>query len=332
MLYHYGAAFTQRAHFPRFVTHFLNHGNFGVSLFFILSGFILFYTYAGNLNTSREVYKFFVARFCRIYPVAILAAALMAIALNKLPHGRDLLYFTMLQSWTPAISSGGYAWIMQGWTLSVELFFYASFPLLLPLVMRLSPSTLRWGLITILALTIGMLRLSIQHAGMDPGFLGSIFLPFLRTPEFVLGMLLGAVCLQRSDQKTPPHNDWMTFAGILPPIAIVSSTSNDIVLCCACVFWFSWMIYRLANGRGWLTAFLSSPLILLLGGASYCIYLMQSPIREGLRRVLAHHGGLDGALSPFVLITFSCLVFLFYEEPLRNRLRKLLTLPPRESD
>ena len=90
-------------------------------------------------------------------------------------------------------------------------------------------------------------------------------------------------------------------------------------------FCFAWSIYRLADGRGWLTATLSGKLLLLLGGASYSIYILQGLIREAAHRLLANiHPGLDSVVAPIILIILSCLIFLFYEEPMREILRKLL--------
>ncbi|QNI35934.1 acyltransferase family protein [Edaphobacter albus] len=325
MSFHYGAAFTHRAHMPRAVTNFLEHGSLGVCLFFLLSGFILFYTYAGNLKTGRDRYRFFVARFCRIYPVYLLAAAVTCFAVRGLPTGHNLMYFTLLQSWTPAASPSGYAWIMQAWTLSVETFFYCSFPLLLPLVERLRSRHLTWMLLFIVGITAGLLELPFQHAGMTSPVQG-IFLPLLRLPEFILGMLLGSLFLHRTTGSTPWwQNDWITLIVMFPPIALIASGKFSKAVALACLFWFIWAIYRLASGKGWLTKLLSSRIFILLGGASYSIYLLQWPIRDLMRQYVAPlHPGLDAILSPVILITLSILIFLYYEEPLRERLRTIL--------
>ena len=108
MAFHFGAAFTARAHMPHLVTVFLEHGELGVALFFMLSGFILFYTYQDNLQTPRDIYKFFVARFARLYPVYFLAI-LIGIPLHaRLPADRELLIFPMLQSW---LGAAGTFWL-----------------------------------------------------------------------------------------------------------------------------------------------------------------------------------------------------------------------------
>jgi peptidoglycan/LPS O-acetylase OafA/YrhL len=332
MAFHFGAAFTARAHMPHLVTVFLEHGELGVALFFMLSGFILFYTYQDNLQTPRDIYKFFVARFARLYPVYFLAI-LIGIPLHaRLPADRELLIFPMLQSWAPPVSDIGYSWIIQAWTLSVEAFFYLCFPILLVAFRRaISPTgrsqTSLWIIAAVFFALNVALRTPSYHPLVPAGWLTTyIILPILCLPEFVLGMALGALFMhKRHLNPDAPTNDWITFAGILPCLFLIAKGVGPYLLTFAAVFCFGWSIYRLADGRGWLTATLSSKLMLLLGGASYSIYLLQGLIRESAHRILAkYHPGLDAAVAPIILIVLSCLIFLFYEEPMRDIIRKLL--------
>jgi peptidoglycan/LPS O-acetylase OafA/YrhL len=139
-------------------------------------------------------------------------------------------------------------------------------------------------------------------------------------------MVLGALFLRKQSlQPASTTNDWITAAGILACCALIGAGVGDTLISLAAVGCFSWAIYRLADGRGWLTDLLSSRAMLLLGGASYTVYLLQSLVREITRRALVRfHPGLDAALSPIILVFLSCLIFLFYEEPLRDVVRKLL--------
>ena len=327
MAFHFGAAFTARAQMPHPITQFLEHGNLGVALFFMLSGFILYYTYQGNLQTAGDLYKFFVARIARLYPVYLLAVAIAIPLHGRLPGGRELFLFPLVQSWVPPVNDLGYTWIMQAWTLSVEAFFYCCFPIfLLPLRRHLSPRLL-WAL----AAALFALTVFLQTPNLHPGLASTwltrhIILPVLCLPEFLLGITLGALFLhKRASHHNTPANDWLTFAGTVSCCLVLGSRAGDSLIAFTATLCFCWSIYRLANGRGWLTNLLSSRIMLLLGGASFSIYLLQSLIRETTRRLVAHlHPGLDAALSPFLLISLSCLLFLFYEEPMRNVVRNLL--------
>ena len=328
MAFHYGAAFTARARMPHPVTVFLEHGELGVALFFVLSGFILIYTYQGNLQTSRDLYKFFVARFARLYPVYLLAI-LIAIPLHRrLPTHFEFLIFPMLQAWAPPASDVGYSWIIQAWTLSVEAFFYCCFPLLLLVFRRRSWSVSGLWLLAALLFAVNVgLRTPVFHPAVPASWLTRhMILPVLCLPEFAFGMSLGALFLRkRALRPDSVTNDWITFAGMVPCFALISAGFGTWLSSLAAIFGFGWAIYRLADGRGWLTSFLSSRVMLLLGGASYSIYLLQSLVRSSTYLLLAgFHPGLDAVLSPLILIGLSCLIFLFYEEPMRDLVRKLL--------
>lgn len=330
MSFHFGAAFTARAHMPHPVTVFLEHGNLGVALFFMLSGFILYYSYHDNLQSLRDLYKFFVARFARLYPVYLLAIVISALIIMRLPHGKELLIFPMLQSWGFPVSNNGYFWVMQAWTLSVEAFFYCCFPLLLLPFRRTRSAFTLWLLAALSFVLIVALRVPLLHPGIPPGWLSThIILPVLCLPEFVFGLALGAIFLRK--QALEPHapsNDWITAAGILPCLLIFAAGPGGYLVSFTTAICFGWAIYRLADGHGWLTDLLSSEVFLLLGGASFSLYILQGLVRVIVRRLFAHlHPGLDAALSPFILISLSCIIFLFYEEPLRNVIRKLLTRP-----
>src|SRR6187431_2133619 len=128
---------------PATIAQLLTRGDFAVSFFFVLSGFILAYTYCDDKNELKTTpWTFWRARFARIYPLYFLgflmdgprviplfvgSAASLAGAVAKIGVA-GLAYLTLLQAWHPRVT---YTWNTPGWTLSVEAFFYAVFPLLL---------------------------------------------------------------------------------------------------------------------------------------------------------------------------------------------------------
>ena len=98
-------------------------GNYGVHLFFLISGFVIFMT----LERTRTAMDFVVSRFSRLFP-AYWVAILMSVAVvytigmpsQRLPLEDVLLDFTMIQQLLGAEHIDG-----SYWTLQVELFFYA---------------------------------------------------------------------------------------------------------------------------------------------------------------------------------------------------------------
>lgn len=137
------------------VRQFAAIGYSGVSFFFVLSGFILVYTYAGRATSLRAFWR---ARFARIYPALALCLLLTGpgfffccvmmrahdprVIVSEwapwiAPHMwlSAILCVTLTEAWLPQTAL---AWNMPNWSLSVEAFFYLLFPFMLPRMMRLS--------------------------------------------------------------------------------------------------------------------------------------------------------------------------------------------------
>jgi peptidoglycan/LPS O-acetylase OafA/YrhL len=120
-------------------------GYVGVSFFFVLSGFILVYTYAGR---PLKLGQFWRARFARIYPAyafsLLLTGPFFFYAMLKFDipffvwpkaHAKLVvaLVLGLLQAWVP---QAALAWNSVAWSLSVEAFFYLLFPFLLLILIR----------------------------------------------------------------------------------------------------------------------------------------------------------------------------------------------------
>jgi hypothetical protein len=107
---------------------FLGNGYLAVALFFLLSGFILSYTYAGNVENGRQHAKFWEPRFARIYPVYFLSLMLALPFQRALPLTTKIAVLAMVQAWNPFRRGWTGAWNYPAWSLSVEAFFYLCFP------------------------------------------------------------------------------------------------------------------------------------------------------------------------------------------------------------
>jgi peptidoglycan/LPS O-acetylase OafA/YrhL len=160
--------------------------NAGVSFFYVLSGFILYYNYVDL--TDRGF--FWIARFARIWPVHLFS---LALAFGLLPFvaldGHASWEITLpaniflLHAWIPFQGSAlGYNGV--SWSLSVEAFFYACFPWLL----RLMKSRGAAPLLTVsLVVAFAIVCLSTILVPRYALFVWP-FNPLTRLFEFVLGM------------------------------------------------------------------------------------------------------------------------------------------------
>jgi peptidoglycan/LPS O-acetylase OafA/YrhL len=114
---------------PTLLAPILLQGHLGVDFFFLLSGFILAYTYLGADGEPRGGKRaFWVARIARIYPVYLLGLILaIPDLLASIPNilgwqfltAATAIHLLLLHAWIPV----GTAWNQPSWSLSVEACF-----------------------------------------------------------------------------------------------------------------------------------------------------------------------------------------------------------------
>jgi len=328
-------------------------GYCGVSFFFVLSGFILVYTYSGRATTLRAFWQ---ARFARIYPALAFCLLITApwffigcILIRAhdprvvvpewswiAPHMwlSAALSVTLLQSWLPQTAL---AWNMPNWSLSVEAFFYFMFPFLLPRMTRLTRSQLvaiiPAGWLLALACTLAYTHFHPDGPGaVDPTTLGPWintlkFHPLMRLPEFLMGMASGLLFLRSErNQKLA----WPLVLIGLAAIALVAALSpwipymviHTALLAPA----FTVLIYGVAlrpAGLGVLEGRVGEA----LGEASYPFYLLHSMVistffvADWSTHTNRHQTLLGFATWLLLAVAIAMLVDRFIERPLRRLLR-----------
>jgi len=157
----------------------------GVSLFFAISGFIMVVTTADQFGSWSAAVDFLRRRIYRIVPlywlVTTCALAILVAAPGLMPKAGDHFYIAASYLFVPQLNLAGDVRPLatQGWTLNLEMLFYAvfAFALLLP---RRAGLWLLFG-------TLGLLVVA-RCIGILPG----VVLNFWGDP-IVLGFLFGAV-------------------------------------------------------------------------------------------------------------------------------------------
>jgi peptidoglycan/LPS O-acetylase OafA/YrhL len=320
-------------------------GYVGVNFFFVLSGFILVYTYAGRDTPAR---KFWWARFARIYPAYLFSLLFTApfffyvclkmhpapIAFLIWPQNHlvtsSLLVPVLLQSWVPGAAL---AWNAPAWSLSDEAFFYLLFPALLVWLAKKS----KWTWLGIaLACGVASLTCTGAYAIFRPDGVGFVnddsyftwlnvikFFPLVRLPEFVLGACCGFIFLRNSiDRKwaTPLALTGLAYFAVV--VAAAPYIPYPILHDSALTPGFALIIFGLALRPAWSRVLEFWPLV-LLGDASYSFYLLHSnliamvfqptgePLHLPLWKLLA------GLMVP---IAVSIGVYKWIESPARRKL------------
>ncbi len=311
----------------------LGNGGMAVSLFFLLSGFILAYTYAGQINKSGASRKFWEARFARLWPVYIISLVLISISEHYLPKLlQSIAVILMVQAWNPFDVGMAGVWNTVCWTLSTEAFFYLCFPLLQPRLEKLSSSSLLWTLAGVLILIISF-NLEADGFGYVDNTLLSfshIPIPILRLPEFIAGAVMGNLYLMKYKRDSGVRRG-IVGAFSWTSIAMVATIG---LLCRSNGRWdslnslgFCALIYSLAVEDTLISRLLSTRLAILGGGISYSVYLIQTSIRDFTKQIAALVGlrsevGLILLMSG-LLILVSYLLFRFVENPARIFLRSI---------
>jgi peptidoglycan/LPS O-acetylase OafA/YrhL len=319
LLYHYGAGFMERSGVPFPIAHLLHNGYLGVSLFFVLSGFILTYTHKNDIINRRFISKFYMARFARIYPVYFLVLLIaLPILTAPLSLATMIAVITMVQSWTTP-PNAGYPWVGQAWTLSVEFFFYLCFPAILLCARRLNGSgtILVAAAAAILIVTFGLS--SIEPGTTEIPYMSSTALPIpvLRIAEFIYGvMLCYLMTFYPWLSKVIGGNIYELVLTAL--ILIIMSFATDVHVKALFTILIGVLIIQLSGGYGAISAALSSKPLILLGSASYALYLLQGSIRAICDHFLPHP--LDQVLSPGITVAGAIVIYLFWEQPCRNAL------------
>ena len=319
-------------------------GYVGVSFFFVLSGFILVYTYAGRPMIPKEFWR---ARFARVYPAYVFSLLFtapwffFAVLTMNIPffawakaHLKLILVMvpSLLQAWVP---QAALSWNPVAWSLSVEAFFYLLFPFLLVFLVRRSQPQLfliaagSW--LATLALSGSYVLLNPDHlAVVNADVLGAFWLnalkfnPLARLPEFLLGMACGFLFLRsRRDSKFATRVVFSGIAVFAVVVAFSTAIPYPILHTALLSPAFAAIIYGLALRPSW-GAFLENRLLVLCGDASYSLYLLHSMIMGmyfySQTGQVVHKTFLGVLVFVLLMLAISMLVYRFIEEPARRKL------------
>lgn len=324
---------------PARAVEFLDGGRTAVSLFFVLSGFVLAYNYAGLTGRTAR-WNYYVARIARICPVVVLALGVATVGMIYAqlhpelltswyglkapgiegPAASLLAQLTMTTGWFP-IAAINQPWNAPAWSISCEVFFYTLFPVLVVAAGRWTRRGV--ALVAVATWLVQGLWIAVVQALLPEnrvGFVVSQF-PLTHLAEFVLGI---AACrlvidptIRRSIGRGPRAAALVTTLALLAALAWFVPFGP--------AFWlmtplFAGLVAVLAmptRARSWLAL----PVVVLLGEASYSLYLLHFPVIRAAQ-VAGVTPGIGGWVMLVVVVALSVLVFRTYETPLRRAIRR----------
>lgn len=302
-------------------------GYAGVSFFFVLSGFILAFNYAPRVAVPRT---FWFRRFARIWPTHALTFVV------ALPIGLDaghlvesaasaVLNLALLQSWIPS-SAVYFGFNALSWSISNEAFYYALFPLLLAWLSGVGAGA-RWSIVALWAvlLAAGAAAWFAAFGHVDPLTGPTHYVwyinPAVRLFEFVLGM---AVALHFLSVATPAMGLARECGALLlgaGSLSLLPWIPPPFSLSLALVPGWAVVVYVFACGGGPLARALSHPLLVLLGEASFMLYMIHQLAQMYLLPGGSGTFGQRAALAVAV-VAASVALHLGFEKPVQRALLK----------
>jgi exopolysaccharide production protein ExoZ len=262
----------------------LAFGQLGVCTFFVISGFVMVVSHAGDFGQGRST-RFALRRLGRVLPLYYLATALVALALaarGEAPSAASLLQSALFVPHDAGREEFGHPVYGLGWTLQYEMLFYAVFAaaMLLPL---------RAGMAAIAAVFGGWVALASTGA-LD----GSPALAYFGRPivlYFLLGIALG-LARPHVARLLPARPGFglalgvslVALAAALPSAASGNPAAWAVPLACALACAACMWADESAPARG-VAARAWRRVASELGDATYAIYLSHSFLLGPLGRV-----------------------------------------------
>lgn len=180
-------------------------GATGVDLFFMISGFIMFYSTVNSDGSLAYAAGFAIKRFARVWPVyavaSVASAYLLGGGINYFlsPNGQFILSRSLLMVPVDPHHAPYFGLTLPvGWTLEFEMYFYLIFAVSL-LFRRLRWVALAsWALLSVIVLPYAQRGLDMsvtQDLGYPVDYMNIVTSPFVL--EFLVGALIGWLYLQK---------------------------------------------------------------------------------------------------------------------------------------
>jgi exopolysaccharide production protein ExoZ len=302
----------------------LSFAALGVDLFFVVSGFIMVFTTQRRPTTGLDFLRNRIARVVPLYWMITLMVFTIAVFSPKLLQNTDAELLDLIRSllFIPYGRADGTMrpMLFLGWSLNYEMFFYLLFAA--ALAIGGSRHHVRIAVMAIVALVAwGVLRHVDQTTVL--GFYCNI-----RMLEFVAGMLIAGLW------PYLPARTGLASVGLLigsawliasPTLFVDEVATLHATAACSLI-----LISALSAERAGFVV--RTPLLVLLGNASYSLYLIHPMITQPIIK-LWHMAGSDPMLAmialPLAIIAASAAAIMLYrwvEMPLSRVARRLLSV------
>ncbi len=326
----------------------LGETHVGVTVFFVLSGFLIAHRYLDKVERSAKwLWQYMVNRVARIYPMYFLVTTFTFICFYFAPSLMEegqvkevspfsvyLLNITFLRGFFNDFRFTG---VGQGWSLTVEECFYV----LAPAIFLLRKKIKLW-LMPVLFVSIATILLLIFKNVNFYGFFHTAFFVYYytffgRCIEFFIGIQIAITLKKRA--YIAHAGWWYTFVGTLGitlclyaytffkysetdlHIVFYRTVLNNIF----CAVSVGLLLYGLLTEQTALRRMLSTSIFKTLGKSSYIFYLIHLGVPFELLASIFAPSWYKMSLMFVILNIIAVLLYRFVEQPLNIYLRTHLS-------
>jgi len=272
---------------------FIYNSDLFVDFFFVLSGFVIAYSYQ-FIKLRNELSKFYKKRFFRLYPLHLIVLLIFVVIelskhfaslyvhVNKIDNISNNIYtfitnvFLVNSVKFPGIND--VSWNIASWSISAEMIAYLVFGLIILFINRANLFRVRVIIYLLVALGAGLALYLCTH-GFD--LMYAFDYGFLRG---VLGFFIGVVCFNTFNAVKVYFRTLSNLVFSVLEIALLAISVTFV--CYGAVFKSYGFIYEIlffitilifAFEKGWLSAMLKrSKLLHKTGKYSYSIYMVHT--------------------------------------------------------
>ncbi len=299
--YHYHHEYGHSFDVPEWV----KVGYFGVHLFFLVSGFVIFWT----LSRSNTASTFIWSRFSRLFPVYWVAVTITFIVINTIgpadrhvSAGELLVNYTMLQGYLGVPHVDGVYWTL---TLELSFYFWMLMLMLFGQLQRIEYWLLGWIGIAIL----------VQASGLNEML--PMRVKFVLLLDYI-GLFAAGICFYRIKSGSGNRLSYAVIAASIASAFVAYPVEFALLI----AGWHA-LFYLAVSGK--LNIFASKPFV-FMGTISYSFYLIHQNIGYTII-----NWGYQLKASPFISIAIAFMLALFLavaltflvEKPAMKYLRKL---------
>lgn len=327
---------TAQLHAMNNIPSLVPHGYLAVDLFFMLSGFIMAYTYLASFETyGRGAFpSFLLKRIARIAPLNVVVIALFLLAglASTSLLGHNIIYppkaglgdiianLLMLQGLGIGLNING-----PSWSISAEFVAYLLFPMLILGVFS-SKRWLRTALLVVSILSILWLSSHYPRFGLATE---SVHENLIRCfSEFTIGMTAFYFYRHAAAATIATLASDLASAGLMLACAAFMLLRIDLLA----VALFPWLILSLAWNTGRVAKLMANRALYLLGLVSFSLYLLHQLFRP-IALLLIQHVHPEAMSTAYALafafvaslavVPFAWLTYRFVELPGRTLVQSL---------